>query len=89
MEDTHMTDLVKIEKLLFILAIAMCWAYKIGELQARKVPVTVKKHGRKIKSVFCLGLDLIRQVLFRIDESSLQELTVFPYLDLIIKGGVL
>ena len=60
MEETHMIDPVKIEKLMFILAIAVCWAYKIGELQARKMPITVKKHGRKIKSIFRLGLDLIR-----------------------------
>jgi hypothetical protein len=36
MEETYMTDPKKIEKLLFILAIAVCWAYKIGELKARK-----------------------------------------------------
>jgi hypothetical protein len=87
MEDTHMTDPIKIEKLFFILAIAVCWAYKIGELQARKAPITVKNHGRKLKSLFRLGLDLIRLALFREDESHLQELTVFPYLGLISKGG--
>jgi hypothetical protein len=69
MEEPHMTDPVKIEKLLFILAIAVCWAYKIGESQARKVAITVKKHGRKLKSIFRLGLDLIRRTLFRQDES--------------------
>ena len=88
MEETHMIDPVKIEKLLFILAIAVCWAYKVGELQARRVPITVKKHGRKLKSIFRLGLDLIRQALFREDESFLQELTVFPYLG-ITAGGTL
>jgi hypothetical protein len=82
MEETHMTDPRKIEKLLFILAIAVCWAYKIGELQARKEPITIKKHGRKLKSIFRLGLDLIRRVLFKEDESLIKELTVFPYLGL-------
>ena len=89
MEETHMTDPAKIEKLLFILAIAVCWAYKIGELQARKVPITVKKHGRKMKSIFRLGLDMIRQVLFREDESPLQGLTVFDYLGLVGKRSAL
>jgi hypothetical protein len=89
MEETHMTDPAKIEKLLFILAIAVCWAYKIGELQARKVPITVKKHRRKLKSIFRLGLDLIRRALFRGDKSFLQELTVFPYLGLTPEGGSL
>lgn len=89
MEETHMTDSRKIEKLLFILAIAVCWAYKIGELQARKAPITIKKHGRKLKSIFRLGLDLIRQVLFREDESPIDKLTVFPYLDLLTKGAAI
>lgn len=65
MEETHMTDTRKIEKLFFILAIAVCWAYKIGELQAREAPIMIKKHGRKLKSIFRLGLDLVGRVLFR------------------------
>jgi hypothetical protein len=85
MEDTHMTDPRKIEKLLFILAIAVCWAYKIGELQARKVPIVVKKHGRKFKSIFRVGLDLIRQVLFRENQGLIEGISVLPYLDLITK----
>jgi hypothetical protein len=89
MEETHMTDPAKIEKLLFILAIAVCWAYKIGELRTWKVPITIKKHGRKLKSLFRLGLDLIRRALFTEDESHLRELTVFPYLGLVAKGGVI
>lgn len=84
-----MTNPAKIEKLLFVLAIAVCWAYKIGELQARKMPIAVKKHGRKLKSLFRLGLDLIRRALFREDEACLLELTVFPYLGLKGKGGYL
>jgi transposase len=87
MEDTHMIDPTKIEKLLFILAIAVCWAYKTGELQARRVPIKIKKHGRKMKSLFRLGLDLIRKVLFKEDPSYLEELTVFPYLGIETQGA--
>lgn len=85
MEETHMTDPKKIEKLLFILAIAVCWAYKIGELRSRKEPIAVKQHGRKQKSIFRVGLDLIRQVLFREDQSLLEGLSVFHYLGLVTK----
>lgn len=83
-EETHMINPAKIEKLLFILAIAVCWAYKIGELKARKVPIVIKKHGRKMKSIFRIGLDQIREVLFRGNEASLEELSVFPYLGITI-----
>lgn len=33
MEDTHITDGDRIERLLFVLAIAFCWVYKTGELE--------------------------------------------------------
>lgn len=65
LEDTHMVEGLKIEKLIFILTIAFCWAYKTGELSTRRKPISVKKHGRKSKSVFRVGLDLIRSTLLR------------------------
>lgn len=68
MEDTHMTDQVKIEKLVFILAIAFCWAYTVGLIRERECPIAVKKHGRKEKSIFRLGLIWIRSVLLQIDK---------------------
>lgn len=67
-EDTHMTDRDKIEKLVFILAIAFCWAYKTGEIQAKEIPILIKKHGRQATSVFRVGLSLIRSAIFRIDK---------------------
>ncbi len=33
MEDTHITDPDKIEKVVFVLAIAFCWAYRMGDIQ--------------------------------------------------------
>ena len=66
MEETHMTEASKIEKLIFILAIAFCWAYKTGELRTRQVAIDVKTHGRKAKSIFRIGLDTIRGTLLKI-----------------------
>jgi hypothetical protein len=85
LEETHMVDPIKIEKLLFILAIAVCWAYKIGELKARQIPIPVKKHGRKQKSLFRLGLNLIREVLFKGNECLLRGLSVLRYLGVVIE----
>ena len=64
MEDTHITDADKIEKLLFVLAIAFCWAYRSGDLRAVKKPIEIKTHGRKAKSLFREGLDWIRGFVF-------------------------
>lgn len=80
-----MIDPKKIEKLLFILAIAVCWAYKIGELQALRKPIVIKRHVRKLKSIFRLGLDLIRKVLFTGMEQLIEGLSLFPYLDIPIQ----
>lgn len=66
MEDTHMVDENKIEKLFFVLAIAFCWAYRTGELAAQLKPIKVKSHGRKARSLFREGLNLIRRAIFRI-----------------------
>jgi len=73
MEDTHITDPDKIEKLIFVLAIAFCWAYMVGEFRVRTKPIKLKKHGRKSKSVFRYGLDFIRGVFLR-SSSQIQNL---------------
>lgn len=80
MEDTHMVHPDRIEKLLFVLAIAVCWAHKTGEIQARINPVALKNHGRRGKSIFRIGLDLIRRALFMSTETPLGELSLLPYL---------
>src|SRR5271156_1656728 len=64
MEDTHITDPDKIEKLIFVLAIAFCWAYRAGDIQAQKEPIQIKTHGRKARSLFREGVNLIRQAVF-------------------------
>ena len=65
MEDTHITDLDKIEKLIFVLAIAFCWSYRMGDIKTKEEPIKIKAHGRKAKSIFRVGLDLIREVILR------------------------
>jgi len=61
-EDTHMTQLERIEKLLVLLTIAFCWAHKTGEWRHTQRAIKFKKHGRKVVSFFRYGLDLLRDV---------------------------
>jgi hypothetical protein len=63
MEDTHITDPDKIEKLVFVLATAFCWAYRMGDIRAREKPIEVKTHGRKARSLFREGVNLIRRAI--------------------------
>lgn len=64
MEDTHITDPDKIEKVVFVLAIAFCWAYRTGDIQDQIRAIEVKTHGRKARSLFREGLNLIRRAIF-------------------------
>ena len=66
-EDTHMTDPDKISKLIAILAIAFCWAYKAGEWRhGYERKIKLKKHGRKEISYFRHGLNLIHDAISQI-----------------------
>ena len=62
MEDTHLTDLERIDKLLVIISIAFFWAYKIGIEKNEKIPIRTKKHGRKAYSFFKYGLSVLRDL---------------------------
>lgn len=64
MEDTHITDPDKIEKVVFVLAIAFCWAYRMGDIQDQAQAIEIKTHGRKARSLFREGLNLIRRSIF-------------------------
>jgi len=62
LEETHLRDSERLEKLLGLLALAVCWAWLAGERISRRKPITVKKHGHRAKSVFRVGLDYLEQV---------------------------
>jgi hypothetical protein len=69
-EDTHLTDVDRIEKLFALVLIAFTWAYKAGVYLDSLCPIKTKKHGRKAKSLFKYGLNFIAKLLFNnnIDE---------------------
>lgn len=63
-EDTHLTDLKRIEKLILLVMVAFVWCYNIGELVHREIkPIRIQAHGRKAKSIFRYGLDIVREFL--------------------------
>lgn len=63
-EDTHLTHPERIEKLVVLISLALVWCLLIGEWQASIKQLKLKKHGRKPKSLFRRGLDLLRHALF-------------------------
>ena len=67
LEQTHMTDPQRLNKLLALLTIVLCWSYLTGQWRNERKPLKVKKHGRLAKSVFRYGFDLLRNVLENIE----------------------
>lgn len=63
-ENTHLQDIERIEKLLCLVMIAFIWCYKVGDYIDRFLkPIQIKKHGHRAKSVFKYGLEFISNVL--------------------------
>ena len=64
LEDTRVTDLIRVKRLLVLPVIAFCWAHRTGEWQHEKVKeIKIKNHQRFSKSFFKYGLDLMRDTL--------------------------
>ena len=62
LEETHLRESERLEKLLGLLALAICWSWLAGEKICQTKPITVKKHGHRAKSIFRVGLDYLEQV---------------------------
>jgi hypothetical protein len=63
-EDTHLTDLDRINNLLALVLFAFTWAYIAGVFLDSICPIKIKKHGRKAKSLFKYGLTHLASVLY-------------------------
>ena len=64
LESTHMTDLDRMDKLMGLLALAFTGCLMTGHWhygEAKQLPLN--KHLRPAKSLFRLGLDMLRRVL--------------------------
>ncbi|SHH23035.1 Transposase DDE domain-containing protein [Flavobacterium micromati] len=63
-EDTHVTDLERLEKLFSLTMIAFVWCYKVGDYLDENIQkIKIKKHGRRAVSVFKYGLDYLSKFL--------------------------
>jgi len=78
-EDTHLTDLERIEKLFSIVMVAFAWAYIVGVFADKNVkPIRILKHGKRAKSLFKYGLEIIATVL--LNPLVKIKLNIFPFL---------
>ena len=78
LEDTHLKDQKRLEKLLAVIAIAFVWVYLIGEYENQQKPIPILAHQRRAFCIFRYGLDhLIKALTFddQIIKHYLQLLT--------------
>lgn len=62
LEETPLKDSERLKKLLGLLAIALCWSWLCGKQICQLKPIKIKKHRRRAKSIFRVGLDALEQV---------------------------
>ncbi len=62
LESTHLTDPERLRKLFALLTLALCWSMPMGLFLHQLCPLSIKKHGRRAKSLFRLGFDHLRHL---------------------------
>lgn len=65
-EDTHLSHLYKIEKLIFLISIAYVWSIFTSLWLDSKVTIRENKYGKKTISYFRRGLDYLINMLYQI-----------------------
>jgi putative lipase involved disintegration of autophagic bodies len=74
MENTHLQDLARMEKLLCLVMIVFVWCYKVSDYLDKHVKkITIKKHEHRMKSVFKYGLEDIANCLLNIHRKDYDE----------------
>lgn len=77
-EDTHLTDIERIDKLFALVIVAFTWAYVGIYVHLNLKMIKIKKHGRREKSLFKLGLTVIANVL--LNPKNNWKIDVFKFL---------
>lgn len=59
LEDTHITNPERLERLMGAMVIAFAWSYKLGDYIDDVCPIKVKAHGRRLRSFFKTGFKFL------------------------------
>ena len=62
LEDTHITDPARLDRLFSVMSIAFVWAYKLGDYIKEKKAIPRKNHGRRIRTVMRTGLIHLKNI---------------------------
>lgn len=67
LEATHFKDPERLNRMIALLTVALCWAFRTGYWLAQHKPIKIRKHGRKANSIFRYGFDHLRRILLNIE----------------------
>ena len=82
-ENTHLQDIDRIEKLVLLIMVAFVWCYKVGIYLHQNIqPIQIKKHGRKAKSIFKYGLNFLAGLFLNPSKQlkTIGNISVFKFL---------
>ena len=79
LEDTHLTEIDRIEKLFALVTIAFAWAYLVGiYLHEQVKPIRILNNGKRYRSFFKYGLTYIATLLLNSEFQS--DIDIFNFL---------
>jgi len=67
LESTHLQDAERLSRMIALLTIALCWAFRTGEWLEQERSIPIKSHGRKAKSIFRYGFDYLRRTFLNLE----------------------
>jgi hypothetical protein len=80
LESTHLKDPDRLSRMIALLTIALCWAFKTGEWVVEHEGIEIKNHGRKAKSTFRVGLDYLRRIFLNLNSHEIESLEAIRFL---------
>ncbi|KAA6323037.1 hypothetical protein EZS27_027483 [termite gut metagenome] len=79
MENTHLSDIDRVDKLFAMVITAFTWAYIVGiYVHENLKQLKIKKHGRREKSLFKYGLGIIADIL--LNPQKQHKIEIFHFL---------
>ena len=79
LEDTHVTQMDRIEKLVLLVMLAFVWCYKIGDyIDTNIKAIRIMKHDNRAISIFKYGLDYLSRIL--ISGNNYLKINVYQFL---------
>ena len=79
LEDTHLTDQKRVERLMGAVVISFAWSYKMGDYIDEISPIKIKSNNQRLRSVFKTGYKFLINLFSNI-HNRIKEITAVIFL---------